>query len=460
MKALADYAHARGLLFGLYSSNSPKTCDQRPGSWGYEALDAATYASYGVDLLKYDNCGSQAEIGPPEVGYARMRDALNATGRPIFFAACEWAVDFPSTWMRPVANTWRTTYDIQNYWECVTPHVDWQNVFADSLGPGGFGDMDILEVGNGVLTDAESVAHFSLWALMKSPLLIGCDLTRPACAKTLPIYLNPEVLAISQDALGAPARRVASAGDAGAPYGKSGVCAREELPQNTAIAPCDAGSALQAWTLLPNGTLFLAATGECLQLDSGQGGCCAQSWPVWHNNVASALCNDPASCCASKQQLWTLVAGNGSVVNQASGQCLTVHAAGMRNVGALPCAPGAPLAAFQGWAWEPATGQLVSSAAPPGASARHCLARTADVRGGATEVFAGPLANGDVAVLLWNRNLPAGANVSASFSALGLQGRSARVRDVWARADRGVAAGSVTAFADVHGVAVLRLTPL
>ena len=60
-----------------------------------------------------------------------MRDALNATGRAIFFAACEWAVDFPSTWMRPVANTWRTTYDIQNYWECVVPHVDWQNVFAD-----------------------------------------------------------------------------------------------------------------------------------------------------------------------------------------------------------------------------------------------------------------------------------------------------------------------------------------
>jgi hypothetical protein len=408
-------------------------------------------------MLKYDNCGDQQLIGPPEVGYARMRDALNATGRPIFFAACEWAVDFPSTWMAPVANTWRTTYDIQNHWECVVPHIDWQNVFADFFGPGGFGDMDILEVGNGVLTDAENAAHFSLWALMKSPLLIGCDLTLPACVKTLPLLKNPEILAMSQDALGAPARRVASSGDPGAPYGKSGICGKEELPQNTIIAPCDAASPLQAWELLANGTLFLPATGECLQLDSGQGGCCSQAWPVWHNNVASALCNDPASCCASKQQLWALNASAGAVVNVASGHCLTVHAAGMRNVGALPCAPTGVEGPFQGWRWEPP--RLVSAVAPPGAKARYCLARTPDVRGGATEVFAGPLANGDVAVALFNRNLPAGANITANFAALGIKG-PARVRDALARADRGVATGSVTAFADVHGVAVLRLTPL
>lgn len=288
---------------------------------------------------------------------------------------------------------------------------------------------------------------------------MGCDLTKPACAKTLPLYLNPELLAMSQDALGAPVRRVASAGDAGVPYGKSGTCGKEELPQNTVIAPCDAADPLQAWELLANGTLLLTATGECLQLDSGQGGCCSQAWPIWHNNVASALCNDPASCCASKQQLWALAGTSGAVVNAASGQCLTVHAAGMRNVGALPCAPTGVEGPFQGWRWE--APHLVSAVAPPGATARFCLARTPDVRGGATEVFAGPLANGDVAVLLWNRNLPAGANITAGFKTLGLPaGGSARVRDALARADRGVATGSVTAFADVHGVAVLRLTPL
>jgi alpha-galactosidase len=92
-------------------------------------------------LLKYDNCGSQDQIGPPEEGYKVMRDALNSTGRPIFFAACEWAVDFPATWMPPVSNTWRTTYDIQNYWECVVSHVDWTNIYADYAGPGHFNDM-------------------------------------------------------------------------------------------------------------------------------------------------------------------------------------------------------------------------------------------------------------------------------------------------------------------------------
>jgi len=92
--------------------------------------------------LKYDNCGSENPLdpnynGPPEVGYTLMSSALNSTGRHIFFAACEWAVNFPATWMRSVANTWRTTYDIQNYWECVVSHVDWTNVFAPFAGPGG-----------------------------------------------------------------------------------------------------------------------------------------------------------------------------------------------------------------------------------------------------------------------------------------------------------------------------------
>ena len=69
IKALGDYIHARGLKFGIYSSNSPNTCGQKPGSWGHEQLDADTFASWGVDLLKYDNCGQQSVIGPPEVGY-------------------------------------------------------------------------------------------------------------------------------------------------------------------------------------------------------------------------------------------------------------------------------------------------------------------------------------------------------------------------------------------------------
>ncbi len=102
------------------------------------------------------------------------------------------------------------------------------------------------------------------------------------------------------------AKRVASSGPQGIPVGKSGVCGQEELPQNTIIAPCNAGDPLQQWQLLANGTIYMAATGECLQLDSGQGGCCSQAWDVWTNNAASGLCNDPASCCGSKQQVCDL----------------------------------------------------------------------------------------------------------------------------------------------------------
>jgi hypothetical protein len=270
-----------------------------------------------------------------------------------------------------------------------------------------------------------------------------------------------QVLAVSQDALGAQARRVASyGGDKGVPYGKSGLCGTEELAQNTVIAPCDAADAYQRWRMLPNGTLFMAATGECLQLDSGQGGCCSQDWDVWMNNAASGLCNDPASCCGSRQQLWSYNAGARTLTSNVTGACLTVHAAGMHNVGVSPCSP--VLGGYQTWDAVPGTGQFVSSAAPPsGGGRRYCLARTKDVPGGALEVWAGPLAGGDLVVVLFNRNAPGPANVTVSWSALGLDPASPRrVRDIWARADVGVYTGAYTTQVPVavHGVAMLRMS--
>jgi len=362
--------------------------------------------------------------------------------------------------MAPVANSWRTTYDIQNTWECVLPHVDWTNIFAPFAGPGHFNDMDILEVGNGVLTPAESRAHFALWAAMKSPLLVGCDLRTPACLAEVPMLTNPEVLAVSQDALGLQARRVASAGPQGLPFGKSGKCGTEELPQNTVIAPCIAGDAYQRWTMLPNGTILQAATGECLQLDSGQGGCCSQAWDVWTNNAASGLCDDPASCCGARQQLWRYDAAARTITTNTTGQCLSVHAGGMHNVGVAPCTP--LLSGLQAWDWDPASGQVVSSAAPPGSGeARYCLARTKDVPGGATEVWAGPLAGGATVVLLFNRNAPGAANITASWADLGFPpGARMAVRDLWARADLGTFTGAFTAAAVApHDVALLRMAP-
>jgi alpha-galactosidase len=130
-----------------------------------------------------------------------MRDALNATGRAIFFSMCEWGVDNPATWAAPVGNSWRTTGDISDNWASMTSRIDQNDLVHEYAAPGGWNDPDMLEVGNGGLTSAESVAHFSLWALAKAPLLIGCDLASMS-NETLAILTNREVIAVNQDPLG------------------------------------------------------------------------------------------------------------------------------------------------------------------------------------------------------------------------------------------------------------------
>ena len=111
-QGLINYVHSKGLKFGFYSDAGTETCLRKPGSLGYEDIDARTYANWTVDYLKYDNCYS----GPksPQERYTAMRDALNKTGRPIFYALCEWGIDDPATWAPKVGNSWRTTGDIQN----------------------------------------------------------------------------------------------------------------------------------------------------------------------------------------------------------------------------------------------------------------------------------------------------------------------------------------------------------
>jgi len=209
MKALADYVHSLGLKFGLYSDAGTHTCAGRPGSLSYEKQDANTYASWGVDYLKYDNCN--ADNTPPRTRYPTMRDALNATGRAIFFSMCEWGDDNPATWAPEVGNSWRTTGDIGDSWNSMLGNLDSSDRWAQYAGPGSWNDPDMLEVGNGGMTANENRAHFSLWCLVKSPLLIGCDVTKMS-NDTLTILTNAEVIAINQDSLGKQGKKVASSG--------------------------------------------------------------------------------------------------------------------------------------------------------------------------------------------------------------------------------------------------------
>ena len=160
MKALADYAHSKGLLFGVYSDAGYKTCAGRPGSLGYEEIDAQTYAEWGVDYLKYDNCFTDGSA--PEVRYPVMRDALLKQNRPIFYSMCEWGVNDPAKWAAPVGNSWRTTGDIFNSWNSMINIIDLNDRWYEYAGPGGWNDPDMLEVGHGGMNVEEEKTHFGL----------------------------------------------------------------------------------------------------------------------------------------------------------------------------------------------------------------------------------------------------------------------------------------------------------
>jgi len=198
MKSLGDYLHSKGLKFGVYSSAGSMTCEKRAGSLGYEMLDAHDYASWGVDYLKYDNCFN--ENVPAMERYPAMRDALNSTGRPIFYSICNWGEEDTINWGPEVGNSWRTTQDIFDGWSSVEFNFHQNMKGRDSARVGAWNDPDMLEVGNGGMTFEEERTHFALWAISKAPLIIGCDLSTVS-EDSLSILTNEEIIAINQDPL-------------------------------------------------------------------------------------------------------------------------------------------------------------------------------------------------------------------------------------------------------------------
>jgi len=217
MKALADYVHARGLKLGLYSDAGWKTCGGRPGSRGHEYQDALTYAQWGVDYLKYDWCDTNGLKA--EGAYLTMREALRAAGRPVLFSLCEWGDSKPWEWAKDVGQSWRTTGDIYPCFDCIQDHGTWkswgvlqildkQDGLRKYAGPDHWNDMDMLEVGNGMSLN-EDRAHFSIWAMMASPLITGNDV-RSMSKETAGILTNKSMIAVSQDALGVQAFRHAA----------------------------------------------------------------------------------------------------------------------------------------------------------------------------------------------------------------------------------------------------------
>ncbi|GGO48910.1 NPCBM/NEW2 domain-containing protein [Streptomyces lasiicapitis] len=210
IKALADYVHARGLKFGIYTSAGTLTCARTmPGALDHEETDAQTFADWGVDYLKYDNCNNQGR--PALERYTKMRDALKRTGRPIVYSLCEWGENKPWEWGADVGHLWRTTGDINDSWSSMLNLFKANAPLAGHAGPGRWNDPDMLEVGNGGMTATEYRSHFGLWSMMAAPLLIGTDL-RKASPETFDILGNKDVIAVDQDRLGVQARVLRSAG--------------------------------------------------------------------------------------------------------------------------------------------------------------------------------------------------------------------------------------------------------
>lgn len=206
MKAVADYVHSKGLKFGMYSCAGNLTCAGYPGSFEHEFIDAETFAEWGVDFLKYDYCYHSPIIHGKYL-YSRMGLALENCGRDILFSACSWGADETHEWIkRTGASMWRSTGDIFDTWDSIKDLVKQQERLHPYNGVGCFNDMDMLVVGmygkgNVGLkgcNDTQYKTHFSMWAFMGSPLMIGCDI-RSMNQATLDILTNEEMIRINQD---------------------------------------------------------------------------------------------------------------------------------------------------------------------------------------------------------------------------------------------------------------------
>lgn len=209
IRYVSDYVHQKGLLFGMYSCCGPLTCAGYPGSFDHEFEDAATFAAWGVDYLKYDYCYHPSTRKAAEL-YRRMGLALGNCGRDIVLSACSWGADETKQWIGATgSHLWRSTPDINDSWASIRSLALSQLPDQVYGRINCFNDMDMLVVGMGGkgnvgltgCSDLEYRTHFSLWAFLNSPLMIGCDV-REMSEATRETLTNPEMIAINQDPAG------------------------------------------------------------------------------------------------------------------------------------------------------------------------------------------------------------------------------------------------------------------
>ena len=459
LKDLCDYFHSKGLLCGIYTDVAHLTCANFEGSGpgpanpaGHWAIDALTFASWGVDLIEADFCNTEGTNMSALQLYEGARDAIAAataaTGQKMALYQCNWGAEEPWNWAPTVANLFRATGDICSPGRIAFNRIlsNFDNTIVHSGTPGmapgqpgtGIGawlDPDMLGPGMVGITDTEGRTQFSLWCILAAPLFLGTDV-RNASAFTLATVGNLEAIAINQDALGVQGR-VATPSAASVPY-EGGVL----LNLTSGAAPAGAGT----WLLQPDGQVLNAASGQALTIYACD---TAPGTVVFAYDATSNTCGN---------QLWRWDAATGALASRmlgGGGLCL----AGVNPAGGPPsqlvaatCAAGAP---EQTWTWA-ANGSLALAAAWGGVSLQQFTPP-------AVNLYVKPLLGGDLALAVLNR----GANDLASGAALNLTDygfapqQKVAVLDVWAAATLGPFAGGFTTRAIAsHETLLLRLSPV
>ena len=210
MKGLCDYIHGLGLKVGIHDSPGPVTCSGREASYGHERQDAETFASWGIDYIKYDWCSANLVYKPDQmkVVYEKFHEDLERTGRPILYSICQYGMQDVWKWGASVgASEWRTTGDISDNYYHMAYIGFGQNGLEKYAGPGHWNNPGALEVGNGGMTHLEYQTHMSLWCILAAPLFAGTDLSKMS-PEMLAILTNREVIAVDQDRAGIQGRRV------------------------------------------------------------------------------------------------------------------------------------------------------------------------------------------------------------------------------------------------------------
>ncbi|XP_062506826.1 uncharacterized protein LOC134183341 [Corticium candelabrum] len=419
LPTLINYVKSKGFKFGLYTDRGLKTCAGRPGAYGHEEIDANTYASWGVEYLKNDDCNIPPG-GDADKDYGRMSYYLNKTGKAFVHSV---KGSEPIERAYNVSNMRRVGHDIRDNFDSMMSLVEQshQQGLAKYAHPGFWNDLDMMEIGNGNMTSTEYKAHMSLWCLLKAPLIMGHD-PRNMTNDTVMILTNKEVIAINQDPLGVQGTKRAS----------------YNVNITTTVGPvvavqCNASVQSQHWAFNHStGVIKDVGTGTCLDAGSG------------HGQVYLKTCDN------SVQQMWSFKDDHSVRAKSSSGRCLDVYNFSGPVVQLFSCKSAGGKASNQHFSFLP------DGTFRPNIS-NLCL----DVQSlGMIEIWAGPLQNNSYVAVLLNKDTES-HDIQLKWSDIGLEvSASYAVRDLWQHKDMGGFKGMLeVSNVESHGVAMFKLTP-